>query len=212
MTFVLLLTALLLQEGVQVRTNAITIRIAGEPSPDLRRGIEFGVSEMAQPAKLMRRQVIVATDSSANPTAILVVSSGAPIPTGETVARIHLGPLPSGAEACEFSVAPPDPKKEATVVVWDPSLAKYGASELNERFARKYAGGMTEAAYLGWVAVKAVVEAELRRKPTEEYCRALAGLRFDGHKGRPLFFEPVTRSLSQPLYMVQGGKVIGEAK
>jgi hypothetical protein len=212
MIHLLLLTTLLLQERVQVSTDAIVIRVAGEASPDLRRGIEFGIAELAQTAGLMRRRVILARDSSSEATGIIVATASAPIPAGETVVRIHISPLPSGAEACEFSVAAPDSKTDRSVAAWHPTLSKYGASELNERFDRKYVSGMTEGAYLGWVAVKALVEAELRRKPDEDYCRVVATLRFDGHKGRPLFFDAPTRTLSQPLYIVKDGKVIGETK
>jgi hypothetical protein len=207
----LLLVTLLLQDHGAITGNAIVIRVAGEASPELRRGIEFGVAEMTHTAGLMGRPVTVAKDSSAAATAI-IVASGASMPAGETVTRIHVGPLPSGTEACEFSVAPPDPKKDASVVVWHPSLSRYGASELNERFERKYTSPMTEAAYLGWIAVKAIVEAELRRKPDEEFCKTLAGLRFDGHKGRPLFFDASTRTLSQPSYVVKDGKLVEERK
>ena len=208
----LLLTTLLLQERVQVSTEAIVIRLAGEASPELRRGIEFGLAEMTHTARLMQRQVILAKDSSSDATGIIVATASAPVPTGETVVRVHVSPLPSGAESCEFSVAPPDSKTDRSVVAWHPSLVRYGASELNERFHTQYGNDLTEAAYLGWVAAKALVDAELRRKPEEDFCRVVATLRFDGHKGRPLFFDAATRTLSQPLYIVKDGKVIGETK
>jgi hypothetical protein len=208
----LLLTTLLLQESVPASTKAIVIRLAGEPSPELRRGAEFGVAEMAQAANLRRRQVILAKDGSADATGILVATAGAPIPTGETVARLHVAPLPSGAEACEFSVAPADSKTDRSVAAWDASLAKFGASDLNARFERRYGSKLTEAAYLGWVSIKALVEAELARQPEEEFCKAVARVRFDGHKGRPLFFDPATRTLSQPLYVMKDGRVVGETK
>ena len=206
----LLLVTLLFQAGDQVLTDAIVVRIAGGASADLRRGIEFGIAEMAHTARLMRRQVVLATDGFSAPTAIIVATASAPIPTGETVVRIHASPLPTGAESCEFSVAPPDSKTEVTA--WHPSLTRYGASELNDRFARRFAAGMNEGAYLGWVAVKAIVEAELRRSSGENLCQAVAALRFDGHKGRALNFDPSTRTLSQPLYTIRAGKVVGETR
>ena len=208
----LLFTTLLLQERAQTSTEAIVVRVAGEASPELQRGIELGIAEMTQTAGLMQRQVTLASDGSAAATGIIVASASAPIPAGETVVRIHVSPLPSGAEACEFSVAPADSKTDRSAAAWHPTLSKYGASELNERFRKAHGSDLTEAAYLGWVAVKALVEAELRRKPDENFCRVVATLRFDGHKGRPLFFEAATRTLSQPLYIVKDGKVIGETK
>jgi hypothetical protein len=212
MIHLLLFTTLLLQDRVEIQSNAIVIRIAGEASPELRRGIEFGVAEMAHTATLMRRSVILAKDSSVSPTAIVIAGGSGPVPAGDTVTRLHAGPLPPGAEACEFSVAPPDPKGDGAPAVWDASLSKYGASELNERFDRTHATPMTGEAYLGWVAVKALVEAELKRRPGQDHCKTLAALKFDGHKGRPLFFEPATRTLSQPLYVIKNGKVVGETK
>ena len=208
----LLLTGLLLQERAQTTTEAIVVRVAGEASAELRRGLEFGIAEMTPAAGLAGRQVTLAKDSSAAATGIIVAGASAPIPAGETVVRIHVSPLPSGAEACEFSVAPADSKTDRSVAAWHPTLSRHGGSELNERFRRKYDSELTEAAYLGWIAVKALVEAELRRKPEENFCRVVATLRFDGHKGRPLFFEAATRTLSQPLYIVKDGKVIGETK
>jgi hypothetical protein len=208
----LLLTIVLLQERALTSTDAIVVRIAGDASAELRRGVEFGVDELTQAAGLMRRQITLAKDGSADATGIIVASASAPIPAGETVVRIHVSPLPSGAEACEFSVAPADSKTDRSVAAWHATLTKHGASELNERFRRKYGSELTEAGYLGWIAVKALVEAELRRKPEENFCRVVATSRFDGHKGRPLFFEAATRTLSQPLYIVKDGKVIGETK
>jgi hypothetical protein len=200
------------QQPPDSKTQAFVIRIPPDVSAELRRGIEFGFDEMQHTAQLMRRTIVITTDSSASSSAMIIASTGAPVPAGDTIARIHIAPLPSGAEACEFSVAPADSKNDRQVVAWDASLDRFGASELNERFERKYRTGMSGAAYLGWVAVKALVEAELRRKPDEDYCKTLAGLRFDGHKGRPLFFDPATRSLSQPLYLVKDGKVVGEIR
>lgn len=87
----------------------------------------------------------------------------------------------------------PPGRGRAFPVAWHPGLARYGAGELNERF-RTFAGRpMDGAAWAGWLAVKLVLEAELRG-------RALGAVRIDGHKGEPLAFEH--GRLRQPLYTV----------
>ena len=77
-------------------------------------------------------------------------------------------------------------------VAWHPKLTKFGAGELNERFARETKHEMDEQAWLGWVAVKIVSEAMLRG-------REVGKIKVDGHKGVPLYFDASGR-LVQPLY------------
>jgi hypothetical protein len=82
---------------------------------------------------------------------------------------------------------------------WHPALEKFGAGELNERFLRAVGRPMTPAAWLGWMAVKSIVEAAFR--PGAGVLRTqLRTLRIDGHKGIPLSFD-VHRRLEQPLYV-----------
>jgi hypothetical protein len=77
-------------------------------------------------------------------------------------------------------------------VAWHPRLTKFGAGELNERFARETKHEMDEQAWLGWVVVKIVAEAMLRN-------REIAKIKVDGHKGVPLYFD-AGGQLVQPLY------------
>lgn len=77
-------------------------------------------------------------------------------------------------------------------VAWLPTLTRFGAGELNERFLRETKHAMDDAAWLGWVAVKIVAEAGLRK-------REIAKVRIDGHKGVPLTFD-ANGQLVQPLY------------
>ena len=60
---------------------------------------------------------------------------------------------------------------------------------------------MTADAWCGWVAVKAIVEAALRAQSLApaDVADALRVLRFDGHKGQPLYFDEAQR-LVQPTY------------
>jgi hypothetical protein len=70
---------------------------------------------------------------------------------------------------------------------WHPSLERYGAAQLNERFSRRFGAPMTEEAWRAWVAVKAAAEAMLR-SPARDPDAALRGLVLDGHHGRALRF------------------------
>ena len=71
---------------------------------------------------------------------------------------------------------------------------------------------MTPGAYAGWIAVKALVEAALRPAAPNDRCAGLARLRFDGHKGRPLTFDRLSRALQQPLYVVNQGRAVEVAR
>jgi hypothetical protein len=84
---------------------------------------------------------------------------------------------------------------------WDPALERFGAGELNERFRRRAGRPMTADAWCGWVAVKAIAEAALRARSLApaDVADALRALRFDGHKGQPLYFD-ARQQLVQPTY------------
>jgi hypothetical protein len=70
---------------------------------------------------------------------------------------------------------------------------------------------MTEGAWAGWAAVKAIVEAGLRAQGSSP-CADLGALRFDAHKGALLTFRD--GALRQPTYVVErtpaGGRVVAE--
>jgi hypothetical protein len=84
---------------------------------------------------------------------------------------------------------------------WQPDLERFGAGELNERFRRQAGRPMTADAWCGWVAIKAIAEASLHARSTApaDVADALRVLRFDGHKGEPLYFDDRLR-LVQPVY------------
>ncbi|HYR08344.1 MAG TPA: ABC transporter substrate-binding protein [Longimicrobium sp.] len=108
---------------------------------------------------------------------------------------------------------------EATeAVLWHPSLERFGAAQLNDRFRVRFGGEMDSGAWAGWMAVKVLWEASLRARTTEaEGLRAYLerdATQFDGHKGWPLSFRPWDHQLRQPLYLVApadgGTRVVGE--
>lgn len=97
-------------------------------------------------------------------------------------------------------------------VLWDPGLFRYGAEQLNERYRRRFAAGMTGEAWAGWMAVKAVSEAILRARHGGRagVIERLGGARvaFDGHKGVPLDFTGPGATLAQPVYVIGEGSTM----
>jgi hypothetical protein len=92
------------------------------------------------------------------------------------------------------------------VELWHPSLERFGAEQLNQRYERRWGATMDSDAWAGWIAVKILTESALRAQATASAAllRALTDpkAQFDGHKGRPLRFSVDTRELLQPLYVV----------
>jgi hypothetical protein len=208
--FTLLLAAFAAAGPTGARSDTMLIGVADAPSEDpaddgVRRGIEFGIHEMAQTATLLGKEVRLAEAAGPRPYGWIAVGQRRP---ESGVPVIHVGRRPDSASPCDFAIGLTG--ASPSEVLWHPTLDRFGASELNERFVGRYRDGMTEGAWTGWVAVKALVESALRRRPDESPCAALARLRFDGHKGRPLYFDAASRVLVQPLYVVKDGRVMGE--
>lgn len=98
----------------------------------------------------------------------------------------------------------------ADIALWNPSLERYGAAQLNDRFRSAAGKGMDGAAWCGWFAIKVIVESALRMKEgsaveLREYLTAQK-TEFDGHKGAPLSFRSWDHQLRQPLYVVSAGR------
>lgn len=91
---------------------------------------------------------------------------------------------------------------------WDPSLSRFGADTLNQRFLTRFHQPMTSDAWAAWFAVKALWESALRRRSGDASAIADYLLRdttqFDGHKGSPLSFRTWDHQLRQPLYVASG--------
>jgi len=94
----------------------------------------------------------------------------------------------------------------ATTVLWAPTLERYGASQINDRYRARYDAGMDGGAWAGWLAMKIASEAALRVRsvnPTAilSYLES-PKTNFDGHKGWPLSFRQSDHQLRQPLYVL----------
>ncbi len=93
----------------------------------------------------------------------------------------------------------------ASSALWHPGLARYGASQLNDRFVRSFGEQPGGQDWANWMAVKILWESALRMGGGDpaaivEYLREEA--EFDGHKGEALRFDPDSHQLTQPLYLI----------
>lgn len=140
----------------------------------------------------------VQTASEAGAAAVLWLRSAA----------APLSPEPIGAAALPVLAVDPAAVQAASfegwhAALWTPSLFRYGAEQLNERYRRRFDQGMDGPAWAGWMAVKTLAEAVLRAGGQRGGLgERLAGPRiaFDGHKGAPLAFAE-DGALAQPLYV-----------
>ncbi len=98
---------------------------------------------------------------------------------------------------------------------WHWAWERYGAPQLNNRFARLAKRPMTGYDWSAWLAVKAIAEAVVRTRSTEP--KALGGYltgdqaALDGFKGNRLAFRPWDRQLRQPILLATGGWVVERA-
>ena len=98
---------------------------------------------------------------------------------------------------------------------WHWTLERYGAPQLNQRFAKLAGRHMQEEDWAGWAAVKAVVQAVVQTHSA--HIKALRSallspeLQFDGYKGTAVSFRPWNRQLRQPILLHTHDAVIGVA-
>jgi ABC-type branched-subunit amino acid transport system substrate-binding protein len=105
--------------------------------------------------------------------------------------------------------APGSAALSGSVVLWAPTLTRFGASELNKRFQAAFGAPMDGPAWAGWAAVKLASEAALRASSASpdavvRYFES-GPTQFDGHKGWPLSFRRGDHQLRQPLYVAAQG-------
>ena len=131
-----------------------------------------------------------------------------------------------------FHIAPGHPRRHAAlgaadssggaqaaageVVAWDPTLERYGAAQLNDRYRARTGQAMDEAAWCGWAAMKIVGDTALRLAMSGALTATALGDamrrgRFDTHKGQVLTFEPCTQRLRQPVWVRRAGRLVEAA-
>jgi PQQ-dependent catabolism-associated beta-propeller protein len=100
-------------------------------------------------------------------------------------------------------------------VVWHGELGRYGAGQLNRRFFERFGASAGADAWSAWMAMKIAWEAtqQLQSSATSALRAHLLSetAEFDGHKGQPLTFDPVTRQLRQPLFDAPSSSSAGGA-
>lgn len=176
-------------------------REVGPVSDALRAGVELGLHDVTEAARLLGVRLRVHRDGAAADAddAVFVVMKDADGPDGWTdgpawPARIHTCRL-THWRAGAWSVASSS-RPGAASCDWRHDLRVDGAASLNERFARRAGFPMDERAWRGWMAVKVAFDVALRAAAGEHDVRAL---RFDGHKGQSLRFGE-DGHLEQPTY------------
>lgn len=177
-------------------------------------GIRFGAQEAQHAARLFGASVSVrefADGGADTVTAIvadhrtIVICNERTDPLADAAANRRCLVLNAGApDGCEPLVFHLSRQRDATELIWHERLERYGAAQLNARYAAAHDAAMDGAAWLGWLAVKIAWESAVRAQSTDP--TVLAGYLargttvFDGHKGQPLRFDPHTRVLQQPYY------------
>jgi len=206
-----------------------------DPRSSFAAGVALGLTEAARSESLFNRRVIVQrTGTDADKLIALGVTAlvgRAPAVEVERIATAcnakHVVYLDCGTRSDEFrrrcdsfvfhieaseSMYANAAKVAdgARVALWHPSLERYGAAQLNDRFRSAANGTMDGEAWCGWFAIKVLVESALRMNENSGAAlreHLLQGkTEFDGHKGAPLSFRAWDHQLRQPLYAVSPGK------
>ncbi len=107
------------------------------------------------------------------------------------------------------------PASAAEARAWHEDFRKYAAAQLNRRYSEAWERPMSDVAWAGWAAVKLLADsiARLGAEAAEgpALLEALRGdIAFDGQKGVDMSFRE-TGQLRQPLLLVEGGRIVGEA-
>ena len=102
-----------------------------------------------------------------------------------------------------------------TAEAWSWTFERHGAPQLNQRFERVAGRHMTSEDWVGWAAVKSIVEAAVRLRTTSvpqirDYLRGDA-FALDTYKGAPGTFRPWSGQLRQPVLLSTHNAVIARA-
>ncbi len=105
------------------------------------------------------------------------------------------------------------PGAEVAARAWEPSFTKYSAEQLSKRYFKASGRAMDDQAWAGWAAVRLVSDTVARvgnAAPEAILAYLKTKTAFDGQKGIDLSFRS-DGQLRQPLWVVAGGRVVGEA-
>lgn len=184
----------------------------------LRAGVELGLEDVSQAARVLQQPLCVHRSAADAKSATACPEQAVEIVVADKDDR-HVAPstIPCGPrlytcpleewrpEAWSVASRLPATNRRPSRLDWHPRLDTPGAAQLSARFLRRSGAPMGEAAWRGWMAVKAAFEIAVRAEAGED---DLLVLRLDGHKGQPLRFSE-DGHLVQPTYQVlDGGAVI----
>ena len=175
----------------------------------LRQGVALGLEEVAWNARLLQMPLsITRTGQEAPPTTairIVVANRDDEREAGEGIS-IYTCPLKSWRPDA-WSVASPESAWTGDQRTdWHHTLATPGAAALNARFLRQTGMPMDAEAWRGWMAVKVAFELAVRGIETDPL-----ELRFDGHKGSPLYFSEDGHLVQPTVRMAFGRAELVEA-
>ncbi|MFL5619829.1 MAG: ABC transporter substrate-binding protein [Gemmatimonadaceae bacterium] len=200
--------------------------LLGADDTELAKGLRFGAEEAMRSASLLGWRIEhVDLRASANQQSLddvhaIVLGGGTrsasrrgiPIvrgtsqPVADDTLRIAPDDTTLARSLAELPTADRRSGASYQVVVWHPSLDRFGAEQLNNRYRAATATEMSPEAWIGWLAFKLLAETAMRARSVEpaaltSYLRAPT-TQFDGHKGAPLRFS-ARGELLQPLYLVR---------
>ena len=172
--------------------------IAGDGTP---RAAE--VEAAVRRAASRRSGVTIVTDGSAD--LVFLASEGGAAREALARARASGRDATIGIGGDLPDALPPAEAVGHWIVGWNRELERFSASELNNRFVRRFQKPLTETSWAGWAALKLAGESLVRASAA-----TAADLRahlesappFDGHKGAALTFRPWDRQLRQPVYAI----------
>lgn len=105
------------------------------------------------------------------------------------------------------------PESDARALAWHSSAKKYSGVQLNDRYTKSFGKPMDDEAWAGWAAVKMLSDTVVRTQSSDpgkllDFLRN--DLEFDGQKGADMSYRK-NGQLRQPILIVEGDKVVGEA-
>jgi hypothetical protein len=214
--------------GLLAARAPLRVGVLGDPKASWYLGVQLGIEEAARTSELLGASVALEEDAVPGENgppvfiAALADASWAPM---EDAARAG-GTLLLDARTTHPLSAPCSPlvfrvgvwrdpaARGAAPLLWHPSLVRYGAKQLNDRFGARFGKPMDGGAWAGWFAAKAAAEAALRTGSDDPVKLAAylasADSALDGHKGRSLTFGADHR-LRQPFYRLNDAQEAVEA-
>lgn len=126
---------------------------------------------------------------------------------------LHVLPSQAMKRDAEAQWRQKNPDSKAVAQAWHHAAEKYSATQLNDRYRKTHHKAMDDAAWAGWAAMKMLADTIIHAQTAEpaavlDYLKTQ--LAFDGQKGIEMNFR-ANGQLRQPLMLVEGGKLVGEA-